>query len=54
MPFGLHLRLGLGIRVSSVVKVRVTVRVMSQIRCYDFVAMPANDHSAELPPKQDS
>ena len=40
----------LGIRVSSVVKVRVRFK----IRLYDFVAVPASDHFAELPPGQDS
>ena len=46
MLFGLNLRLALGIRVSSVVKVRVTVGVRFKIRFHD--------HSAELPPEQDS
>ena len=40
--------LGLGIRLSSVIKVRY------KIRFYDFVAVPASDHSVELPPGQDS
>jgi hypothetical protein len=44
--FGLNLRLG--IRVSSVVNVRVRFK----IRFYDFVAVPASDHSAKLPPEQ--
>ena len=39
--FGLDLRLGLGIRASSMVKVRVKVRF--QIRLYDFVS--DSDHS---------
>ena len=38
------------VRVSSVVK----VRVRCQIPFYDFVAVPASDRSAELPPEQDS
>ena len=46
--FGLNLRLGLGIRVNSLVKVRF------KIRFYDFVAVPASDHSAELPPVHES
>lgn len=40
----------LGIRVSSVVMVNVRFK----IRCYDFVALPSGDHSAELPPGQDT
>ena len=42
--------LGLGIRVSSVVNVRVRFK----IRFDNFVAAPSSDHSAELPPEQDS
>ena len=48
----MYLRLGLGIRVSSIVK--VMVRVGFKIRCDDLVAVPASDHSAELSPEQDS
>jgi hypothetical protein len=40
--------LRLGIRASSVVKVRVKVRLNY------FVAVPASDHSADRPPKHDS
>ena len=43
MLFGLHLRLWLGIRVNSVAKVRVKVRVRFKIRLYDFVAVLAGD-----------
>jgi hypothetical protein len=48
--FGLNLRLGLGIRVSSDFKVRVRFK----FRFDDFMAVPASDHSRELPPEQDS
>jgi hypothetical protein len=48
--FGLNLKLRLGIRVNSVVKVRVTFK----IRFYDFVDVLASDLSAELPREQDS
>ena len=48
MLFGLNLRLGVGISISSV------VRVGFKILLYDFVAVPASDHSAEMPPGQDS
>ena len=44
--------LELDIRVSSVVKVRVKIRVRFQIRLYDIVAVPAIDHSTELPAEQ--
>jgi hypothetical protein len=50
MNYLINLRLGLGIRVSIVVKVRVKVRF--KIRFDAFVAVPASDHSAELPPGQ--
>ena len=40
----------LGFRGSSVATVRVRVRVRFKIRFDDFVAVPASDHSAELPP----
>jgi hypothetical protein len=52
--FCLNLRLELDIRVSSVVTVGVKVSVSYKIRLYDFMAVPASDHSAELPPGQDS
>ena len=42
------LRLWLCIRVSSV----VTVMVRLKIRFYDFMAVPASDHSEELPPEE--
>jgi hypothetical protein len=29
------------------------IRVWIKVRLYDFVAVPASDHSAELPPEQD-
>jgi hypothetical protein len=32
----------------------LNVRVRFQIRIYDFVAVPARDLSADLPPEQDS
>lgn len=38
------------VRVSNVVKVRVRFK----LRFYDFVVVPASDHSAELRPEQDS
>ena len=38
-----NLRWWLGIRVSSVVKVRVKVRIRFKIRFDDFVAVPASD-----------
>jgi hypothetical protein len=50
METKINLRLGLGIRVISVVKVRVRFKICF----YSFLAVPASDHSAELPPKQDS
>jgi hypothetical protein len=37
--------------VSSVVEIRVNVRF--KFRLSDFVAVPAIDRSAELPPRQD-
>ena len=46
--FDLNLRSG--IMVSSVVR----VKVMLKIRWDDFVAVPASDCSAELPPEHDS
>ena len=48
--FAFNLMFRLGIRVSSVVKVRVRF----QIRFWDFVTVPASDYSEELLPKQDS
>ena len=36
------------------IKVRVKVRVRFKIRFYDFVAVPASDYYAKLPPEQDS
>ena len=50
MVVGLNIRLGLGITVSSVVKVRVRFK----IRLCEFVAVPASDHSAELAPVHES
>jgi hypothetical protein len=54
MKTKMYLRLGLDNRVILVVKVRVKFRVRFQIRSYDSVAMPARDHSKELPPESDS
>jgi hypothetical protein len=39
--------------LSSVVKVRIKVKVRFQIRLYDFVAVPAIDHSVKMPSQQD-
>ena len=50
MLFGLNLRF----EFSIIVKARVKVRVRFKIRFYDFVAVPASDHSAEMPPELDS
>ena len=44
MLFGLNLRLALGIRVSSVVKVRVMDMFRFKIRFYNFMAVPGSDH----------